>query len=267
MLSCVNSRMSDILKGKKILVTRPVHQANRLCSMIEQAGGVPIRLPAIDIQPIVDRGRIDIVLSRLDKYAIAIFVSRNAVFYAMPLLGDRKSALAALQIIALGQGTAAALSAAGLPSAIHGGAQADSEALLDLPVLQEAAVRKQRIVIFRGTGGRELLADTLRARGAEVDYAEVYQRRKPHYDKSLLDKIWCTEKPDQLVVTSSEALHNLFTMLGPGHRGIMLDTPMVVIGARMAEQARELGFKRQPAIADATSDEGLLRAILQNIAV
>lgn len=259
--------MTDNLKGKKILVTRPARQGDHLCNMIVQAGGVPIRLPAIDIHPVDAIARNSVILSNLRKFTIAIFASRNAVFYAMPLVQDQTDMLDWLQVYALGQGTAAALTEAGLPSVIHGGERADSETLLALPGLQEVAVRNQRIIIFRGVGGREILATTLRARGAIVDYAEVYQRKKPQYEKSLLDQIWLVDKPDQMVVTSSEALQNLFTILNPGHRVIMLDTPLVVIGARLAEKARVMGFTRRPVMAAAASDEGLMQAIMKNIMV
>ena len=132
-----------------------------------------------------------------------------------------------------------------------------------LPGLQQPEVQKRHIVIFRGTGGRELLGDTLRARGAHVDYAEVYQRVRPHYESPVLDKLWSVDRPDWIVVTSSEALHNLFAILNPLHRSIMLDTKLVVIGARLAALAQELGFRVRPVIAGA-SDEGLLRALKQN---
>jgi len=256
--------MPETLRGKKILVTRPAGQAEHLCDLIAQAGGIAIRLPALDILPVADAGSVDHICSRIGDYGIAVFISRNAVSYALPLLQERKNELARLQLVAAGPGTAAALRAAGLTSIVHGGAQADSEALLDLDVLQEDAVRNRRIIIFRGVGGRELLADTLRARGAEVDFAEVYRRAQPHYEKSLLDKVWLTEKPDLVVVTSSEALRNLLAILGPEHRVIMLATPLVVIGARMAGLARELGFSRQPVIAAAAGDEELVQAIMQN---
>ena len=221
-----------------------------------------IRLPAIDIQPITDRSELDVILSGLHNYDCVIFVSRNAVLHAMPLLQGQTGILAGLRIIALGEGTAAAAYAMGLNAIAHGGIQSDSETLLALPLLQEAAVKNKRIIIFRGVGGRELLADTLRARGAQVDYAEVYQRIRPYYDKAALDKIWFVDRPDRMVVTSGEALHNLFAMLGPEHRVIMQNTELVVIGARMAGLAQDLGF-RKPLVADAT-DEGLLRALIQN---
>lgn len=253
--------MTDDLKGKKILVTRPARQADHLCAMIEQAGGVPIRLPAMDIQPIAGNTGLDAILSGLHNYDCAIFVSRNAVSYALPLVQGKT--LAGLQIIALGEGTADVLKAAGMHVVAHGGAQADSEALLALPMLQEEMVRNRRIIIFRGTGGREMLADTLRARGALVDYAEVYQRIRPCYETAVLDQIWFIDRPDRIVVTSSEALQNLFAILGPEHRVIMLDTELVVIGARMAGLAMDLGFRKPPIVADAT-DTGLLRALIQN---
>ena len=254
--------MTDALKGRKILVTRPAGQADHLCAMIAEAGGIPIRLSAMDIQAVAGGGGLDVILSGLHNYDCAIFASRNAVSYAMPLVHGKK--LAGLRIIALGEGTADALRAAGLQVIAHGGVQADSEALLALPLLQEAEVRNRRIVIFRGVGGRELLADTLRARGAQVDYAEVYQRTRPHYEKAVLDKIFFVDRPDLIVVTSSAALHNLFAILGPEHRVIMLDMDLVVIGARLAGLAQSLGFRKPPIIADAT-DAGLLRAFTQRI--
>ena len=95
-----------------------------------------------------------------------------------------------------------------------------------------------------------------------MDYAEVYQRTRPHYEKAVLDKIWFTDRPDWIVVTSGEALHNLFAILGPEHRVIMVNTGLVVIGARMAGLAQELGFSKPPVVADAT-DKGLLQALIQ----
>ncbi|WP_296815495.1 uroporphyrinogen-III synthase [Thiobacillus sp.] len=56
----------------------------------------------------------------------------------------------------------------------------DSEAVLALPQLQ--AVAGRQVVIVRGVGGRALMADTLRARGADVHFMECYRRTCPHAD-------------------------------------------------------------------------------------
>ena len=263
MLSCAKSPMTDALRGKKIVVTRPLRQADHLCALIEQAGGVAIRLPALDILPVSDPNAVAATLSGLKKYDIAIFVSRNAVMCAMSLLDGQSDRLEGLRIIALGEGTAAALHASGLGAITPGGARSDSESVLALPLLQEAAVRDKRVMIIRGRGGRELLADTLRRRGAQVDYAEVYQRTRPGYEKSLLDHVWLSDKPDWIVVTSGEALRNLFAILGAEHRVIMQNTQLVVISTRLAGMARELGFINPPVVAD-TGDEAILQAIMRN---
>jgi len=255
--------MTDALRGKKIVVTRPLHQADQLCALIEQAGGVAIRLPAIDIRPISDTNTVAAILSDLNKYDLAIFVSRNAVMHAMLLLEGQPDRLAGLQIVALGEGTAAALHTTGLKVIMHGGSRSNSESVLALPLLQEAAVRNKRIIIFRGEGGRELLTDTLRKRGAQVDHAEVYQRVRPRYEQTVLNKIWFIDRPDWIVVTSGEALQNLFTILGTEHRVIMQNTGLVVISTRMAGMAQDLGFVNPPVVADAT-DEGVLQALIQN---
>lgn len=259
--------MTEALRGKKILITRPAAQAENLCSLIEKEGGVPVRFPALEIQPLDDYSSVNPILARLDSYALVIFVSRNAVTHALVLLGDRKGVLAGTQVVASGRGTASALHAAGLTSVVHGGDRADSEAVLELDALREDKVRHRHVVIFRGVGGRELLAETLRARGARVDVAEVYQRARPHYEKELLDRIWINVRPDQMVVTSAEALHNLFAMLGPEHRVIMLDTPLVVIGERLAQTARQLGFGARAITVAAAGDDDLLRAVLHNTRV
>ena len=222
-----------------------------------------IRLPAIDIRPISDTNIVAARLSDLDKYDLAIFVSRNAVMHAMLLLEEQPERLAGLQIVALGEGTAAALHTTGLKVITHGGARSNSESVLALPLLQEGAVRDKRVIIFRGEGGRELLTDTLRTRGAQVVHAEVYKRVRPRYEKTLLDKIWFIDRPDWIVGTSGEALQNLFAILGTEHRVIMQNTGLVVISTRLAEMAQDLGFASPPVVADAT-DEGVLQALIQN---
>jgi uroporphyrinogen-III synthase len=254
--------MSDVLKQKKILVTRPVEQAEILCTLIEEQGGEAIKMPVIDIRPAHNNKESQKLLAALDKYQVGIFVSRNAVKHALILLNHDINALKHLKIVATGPATAAILQKNGITNIIHAGTYAESEALLELPELQSSEITGSNIIIFRGIGGRELLAETLRARGAKVDYAEVYERIPVQYTKQELDAVWSRHKPDYIVATSSESLQNLFDMLSSEQRDIMLDTNIVVFGKRMSELAVRLGFRKPPIIAQAMSDNGLLQAIM-----
>ncbi|NIQ15763.1 MAG: uroporphyrinogen-III synthase, partial [Candidatus Dadabacteria bacterium] len=68
--------------------------------------------------------------------------------------------------------------------------------LLKIEELQADSIINKKILIFRGQGGRELLADSLRERGAEVEYIEVYKRHCPQYDQSKLDEVWSNSGPE-----------------------------------------------------------------------
>ena len=117
------------------------------------------------------------------------------------------------------------------------------------------------MLILRGNGGRELLADTLRQRGAEVDYAEVYQRLIPKRNAANLVAGW--EKwVDVVTVTSGEILDNLIEMLGEDGLAKLQRTQLVVVSDRIAEQARQRGLRKLHLAADAT-DQGLMKTLCE----
>lgn len=248
------------LAGVRVLVTRPVEQAHNLVQLIEAAGGIAIRFPTIKIDEPSDRPALIKQIDELGRADIAIFVSTNAVNKAMPLIASRYSPFPRqLQIACVGLGTAGALERFGVRATLVPHGRFDSEGLLDLPVLQD--VRSKRIVIFRGEGGRELLAQTLRSRGADVQYAECYRRALPGDDVELLLQRWTRGEIDVVTATSVEALQNLFAIVGEAGRAPLLQTPIVVISQRMAATCQELGFVHGPYIASTASDEGMVDAI------
>lgn len=251
------------LAGKKILVTRPQYQSETLCRLIENKGGEAIRFPVIGIKPPPDPELTRQILSRVADYDIGIFISQNAVNCTLELLNKGILALSSLKIIALGKATARLLEQAGFTVISHTAPVASSETLLELPVLQTGLLKGTRVIIFRGVGGREFLAETLTERGAVVDYAEVYERVPVRYEHRILEKIWLYDHPDYVIATSSEGLQYLFDMLSSDQKAILLDTQLVVLGARMAKLAKKLGFDKMPVIAEETSDEGLLKAIIR----
>jgi len=119
----------------------------------------------------------------------------------------------------------------------------------------------KRVIIFRGEGGRELLAEELRARGATVEYAEVYRRGRPTQDNGPLLHAWARGEVDIITVTSGEGLRNLFDMVGQLGRQWLRKTPILVINERLVTLARELGVEAPPVIAEEASDEGIVAAL------
>lgn len=248
------------LAGARVLVTRPAEQAHNLVQLIEAAGGIAIRFPTIRIEEPSDRSALMKQIDELGRADIAIFVSVNAVNKAMPLITGRYWPLPQrLQIACVGQGTAEALERFGISVSLVPERRYDSEAVLDLPALQD--VRSKRIVIFRGEGGRELLAQTLRSRGADVHYVECYRRALPADDVAPLLDRWTRGEIDVVTATSVEVLQNLVAIVGEAGRARLLQTPIVVISERVAATCRELGFVHRPYIASTASDEGIVGAI------
>ena len=138
----------------------------------------------------------------------------------------------------------------------------NSEALLALPEMRE--VNGKNIIIFRGAGGRELLAQALRERGARVEYAEVYKRAKPQADVSALLEELRQNKVQVVTATSSEAVHNLLEMAGKEGAQRLRALPLVVLSARIAEDARTLGFK-SVVVTRLADDEAMAEAVVQAV--
>jgi uroporphyrinogen-III synthase len=239
----VNSALP--LAGRRIVVTRPAGQAEGLSLLIRQAGGEPLELPAIEICDLADLAPFYNVADRLESFNCAIFVSRNAVRKALALLAERRAGRpwpARLRVATVGAGSREELSARGFTAVIAPAGQSDSEALLALPEL--IGVAGQRIVIFRGEGGRKYLAETLVARGAAVEQAACYRRALPEAGSAALAAAWAGGKVDAIMVSSGEGLVNLLEMLGEDGARRLAATALVVPHRRVADEAARLGLGR-----------------------
>ena len=124
-------------------------------------------------------------------------------------------------------------------------------------------VQGERFVSFRGDGGREFLADSLRQRGAEVEYVQAYRRLQPSCDSSALLQRWRAGEIDIVLVNSAESLENLVAMLGQRGRELLTGTQLLVASERILPLAAKLGFERQPVVADNATDQAVLHALLR----
>ncbi|HEX4882625.1 MAG TPA: uroporphyrinogen-III synthase [Casimicrobiaceae bacterium] len=235
------------------MVTRPARQAAAFAQKIAALGGDPIVFPAIVILPPDDRAALERAHAALARYDLAFFVSANAAEYGVPPFAWPS----ALPAFAPGPGTAEALAACGVPGVRVPATTQDSEGLLALPAL--ADVRGKRAVIFRGDGGRELLADTLRQRGASVDCVTCYRRAAPASGAQGLVDALSHRRAHAITVTSSEGLDNLWHALGDTGRPLAQRLPWFAPHPRIAARGRALGLTM---CETAPGDAGLIAGLL-----
>ncbi len=228
------------LTGIGVLVTRPEQQAAALCDLIRAVGGRPVCFPALEILPQSEDEILQKRLGRLASGDLLIFISPNAVAHGLPMIERAGGLPDGVEVAAVGLGTEQALRRAGVQVAIRPAGRFDSEGLLQTAAMQQVSGR--RVVIVRGVGGRALLGDTLRERGARVEYTEVYRRSLPQVDAGPLLARW-HEEVDVVIVTSVNILDNLITLLGEAGIALLRQTPMVLVSERIAVKAYDLGVR------------------------
>lgn len=263
------------LTGMRILVTRPAHQAGPWCKLLEAEGAEVISVPLLELAPVTEPDQIQAIKNQIlafDLYQKAIFVSQNAVAQGMEWLEDYWPQLpTGIKYFAVGAATARALADFGIQARDAGGAM-NSETLLEAEELKAERVANQRILIFRGLGGRPHLGEVLSARGAQVDYSELYQRLMP---AGAADRLWeasfdsVLETSRQVVALhSGESLHNYLKALKQISAGDRLAaealarSTLLVPGARVAQLAREQGFEKVIQAENAT-DTSMLAALTE----
>lgn len=243
------------LTGQRIAITRPAGQAASLLERIQALGGEVIPLPLLEIAPPATPVCPNALQRQGQAADLIVFISPTAVRMALQTL-PRADWPHSARLAAVGQGTARTLRSAGFSDVLVPSDGADSEALLALPAL--GAVRGQRILIVRGEGGRTLLADTLAARGAQVDHAVVYRRLPLPPDLSALRR----KGPITFVITSSEALQ---VLVNAAHAQASLDwlrEQVFVFGhPRIAETGRAFGLL-SGIIINSPADDALLAALV-----
>lgn len=243
-----------------VVVTRPAEQAGPLLQALQQRGYETRHLPLMEIVPLADDDAAAVSglrarMMNLDEYRAVIAISVNAAaiglewldrYWPQPPLG--------VEFYAVGPSTAEVLEHAHVP--VHCPAERfDSEGILALPGLQAEVIAGQKVLLWRGVGGREKLASVLRERGAQVDYAELYERREQHYSAAQ----WQVALQDQplLMLSSTQALDIVCAQRPDLPASIRA---LILPAERSAEMARERGFT-QVLVAASARDEDMLACL------
>ncbi|AZD32536.1 uroporphyrinogen-III synthase [Pseudomonas chlororaphis] len=227
----------------RVLLTRPTDESALLAEVLGEAGVFSSSLPLLEIQalPFDDTQRARVL--ELHRYCAVIAVSKPAARMAVQLLGQFWPQPPSQRWFSVGAATAQILADHGLDVFFPEQGD-DSEALLELPQLREAIARPgPRVLIVRGEGGRELLAERLRGRGASVDYLELYRRDLPHYADGVLMQRIQAERLNGLVVSSGQGFEHLQQLAGEAWPQVAR-LPLFVPSPRVAEMARAAGAEK-----------------------
>jgi len=232
------------LSGLTVLITRPSNQAGSLRRAIESDGAKVLSLPLIEIKALNDVQAIqdlkDKVL-QLDSYQSLIFVSNNAVSFGGEVINNYWAQFPlGVDVIAVGPTTAEAASERLACEVIQPCSSMTSEGILRLPQLQK--VSEKKIGIVRGQGGRELLADTLRERGAIVDYLEAYSRASVDYTSADFCNRLFEAGVNVLTVSSGESLDRLTHLLADNRKKLQ-QLSLLVPSQRVGRQAEKAGYQ------------------------
>jgi uroporphyrinogen-III synthase len=229
------------LVGRQILICRPPGQDRPLAEHLRALGAEIVAYAGMQITACEHSPATQDHLKRLNEYQWAIFISANAVEFGLLAALKMGAWPRETRCAAIGKASALKLEQAGLGPILRPETSDDSEGLLCSDAFQSLV--NQRILIFRGQGGREVLAEGLRKNGASVDYAEVYKREAPTADPGELRGRIQSGQISAICAMSSETLHNVIEVFGlecfPG----LCSTPWLVPHPKIAVAARQAGIQ------------------------
>jgi len=275
----------------RVLVTRPAGQSDRLVDVLADAGITASCLPLLNLEAVTEAAKIESIkkqLQQLGKQDFVIFISSNAVKYTAEFLERYDLAWpASLPCIPIGGATAKAIQdlgwllesnaenhdsaekklasslSANLSSSLPANLSAYSSEKL-LAELSRRDVNEKNITIFRGEGGRELLADNLTSRGASVDYCEMYKRQHPSYSSENFEQA-LGDNLTAILFASGETLENFYRHIQRDRlQAAVENVPIIVPSERIKVLAEHYGFKNI-LIAVNASAEGFLQVITQQL--
>lgn len=269
--------MADSPQAYCIVITRPEAQAAPWAEQLLRLGFNSARLNLLEISAVADETKIRAIKNKIldfDLYQKVIFVSQNAVEHGMNWLEDYWPQLPmGIDYFAVGATTAKKLADYGVEVqdlAVSASGGMTSEDLLSAEHLQD--VDGEKILIFRGCGGRGHLAEELRKRGAWVDYCELYERGLPAVASEQLQQLFAaTETPGKEIIVSlhsGESLQNLLVVLmqlpatqQTTVRAWLHNILLLVPSQRIVDAAQAAGFKRIICAENAT-DNAMTAALL-----
>jgi uroporphyrinogen-III synthase/uroporphyrinogen III methyltransferase/synthase len=247
------------LAGRRILVTRSLHQAGKLSQGLRALGAEPVEVPVLEIQPPQSYAPLDEALQNLDRYDWLILTSANtleAVAARAALFGVNPAQAAGLQVAAIGSATAEAARHCGYNVALV----PENYVAQSLVESLRPQVAGKRILLPSAALARDVIPDALRAVGAVVDVVEAYRNVLPEAAPEQLRQALADGIDAATFTSSSSASHLTEAARLAGIAWPFAAVPAVSIGPITSQTLRELNWP--PAAEAAPSDiPGLIAAV------
>lgn len=228
------------MSGWRLLLTRPAQESAALAETLGAEGIFTSSLPLLETEPLeLTPAQRSAIYTLLD-YSAVIVVSKPAARLAVELIDEVWPQPPIQPWFSVGEATGRILADYGLDVTWPAEGD-DSEALLELAALKAVAAQPDsRVLIMRGEGGREWLAERLAELGVEVDHLPLYRRFLPAYPPSALPALVDVERLNGLVVSSGQGFEHLLELAGDSWPRLA-QLPLFVPSVRVAEMARAAG--------------------------
>ncbi|ORU01031.1 Uroporphyrinogen-III methyltransferase / Uroporphyrinogen-III synthase [Anaerovibrio sp. JC8] len=248
------------LFGKKVLVTRSRAQASKLTAKLEDLGAECIEAPAIEIKAPSDGYKaLDGAIAELNKYNWLIFTSANGVEHFWQRLqqaGKDARALAQAKLCAIGSATAEALQTRGLMADVVPD-RYQAEGIIE--ALKGEIKEGTKVLIPRAAEAREILPDTLRKAGAEVDVVTAYETVMGEVAAEDIKQALTDGQIDAITFTSSSTVINFLKLIG-NDTSLLKQAKLAAIGPITADTMKKHGLAVSVEAEEYTID-GLVEAL------
>jgi uroporphyrinogen-III synthase len=244
------------LKGKTIALTRPIGQAEEAGKLIENKGGIPYYIPAIEIKPLNNPEPVTHFISELQTGTIdyVILMSTNGVkclFEAAKNINQTDAlhkGLTQTCVIGVGPRTAQELETYSVHVDIIP-EKYSAEGLLEVLTAKDVAGKVIRIP--RTTSAAPILKNQLTNMGADVQEIYVYESGLPLNEdlKNKFHKDLTNGNIDAILFGSGLSAKNIFKMLTEKtpieqlQKIITEKITIVAIGPTTAQALKELNIK------------------------
>jgi uroporphyrinogen III methyltransferase/synthase len=245
--------LENWVSGRFVLVTRPARQSGSLCELFEAKGAKTCRHPVIEIAAAENQRDLIDAISRIGDFEWVVFVSRNAVRYALQAIEQEFGGFEQApfgKVAAIGETTADLFYSLTGKKVDLVPATANSESLgVELAEVASAA----RAMIFRGNRGSSVLDQCLSDSQLEFQEIVVYESEDILDPSPEVQSLLRSGKVDWVTITSSAIAKATVALFGEDLRRAKL----VSLSPNITQVLRGLGFE----VAAEASSPGMVELV------